>query len=162
MSRQATHYSPRKSLPQKEPAIEWWFIQGYYGNPSIGRRFFMASVFKTDTALKGRPPRPGFTLLLSVLDPATGENQTLSQIDTATLGSLCRAKKDRRAAALDASLVEAYVSEIKEYGPPLPIRLKKKTASFKHGPLKITWGSFSLRERDTSFHLSLCRNNEPI
>ncbi len=136
------------------PAIEWWFAQGYFQGGPCDKRFFMASIFKADTAPKGKPSKPGFTLLLSLLDPQTGENHSLSQTDAATLELLCRTGKDRRSSGLDPVMVNSYLDELREYGPALPIKLQKTPVSFENGPLKIKWDHFSLSESGGSFRLS--------
>jgi geranylgeranyl pyrophosphate synthase/predicted secreted hydrolase len=134
--------------------IEWWFVQGYYDAAVSGRRFFMVALFRNRVDVPGHPSRRGFSYILSVLDPESLKNETLSRIDPAVIDLVGLLNKGAWRANVEAETIEAFTSEITAYGPFPPVELEKSAAKLSAEPLSIAWKGFSLDQTENSFSLS--------
>ncbi|MCA9071476.1 MAG: hypothetical protein KDA84_21260, partial [Planctomycetaceae bacterium] len=62
-------------LPDESPVsgsdLEWWFVQGHYEGKRVGRRYFMASIFRHRVSGEDGVAEDGASLLIGVLDPVS-------------------------------------------------------------------------------------------
>jgi geranylgeranyl pyrophosphate synthase len=131
-----------------ETPMEWWFVQGAFCGEQIGKREFMAALFRY-RHIACDAPAPGidaFCLLLSVLDPSTGQSRLLSQVDPATCEFLMKAYQ-RMPAGLDPLVMNALSDEMREYGPARPIRCEPSPVELTAAPFRFVWNNMML-ERD--------------
>ena len=144
-------------------AMERWFVQGYYEgvrarHASVGqaggRRHFMSTLFRQNVSRDPSPPQNGFSLLLSVLDPATARKENLCQVDPGVVDLFVRLGREMPQTSLDPHVLEAYVSEVAAYGPPRPIRCERARAELTANPFSAVWQDFSLGQSKEAFHLS--------
>lgn len=142
---------PRTGMP-----MEWWFVQGFYEGAQSGRREFMAALFRYNYKLPQAETTSvdAFTLLLSVLDPATGRTTTLSQIDPATCEIFISAARSSPSSEFDPVILRAMVDEVSEYGPPRPIHIDSTPVELASAPFGVKWGSFELAHAEGVFALN--------
>lgn len=134
-----------------ETAVEWWFFNGFFEGETIGRRHFMVSFFRNNLAKNNETPRNGYSLLFSLLDPATGENKTISQIDEAVLNSFVDLLKEEKNHELDQDLFNVLLKEIDLHGPPNPIRLRKASGNLTSEGPEVQWEDFKLSQDENCF-----------
>ncbi|HEV8130971.1 MAG TPA: polyprenyl synthetase family protein [Acidobacteriota bacterium] len=133
--------------------IEWWFVQGYYQGTRSGRRYFMSSIFALNFVPGSGKWRPGFSSLLSVLDPKTSQPETWSQIDGVVLNSSLEAEQDLRQLNLDRGALTLSLKEVAEHGPPRSVHLEKRPAKLHSKPFRFSWKDFSLAQSENKFCL---------
>ncbi|MEI6032834.1 MAG: polyprenyl synthetase family protein [Verrucomicrobiae bacterium] len=133
--------------------VEWWFVQGRFEGEGVEPREFMVSLFRHALEWGGLSAGNSCSLMVSILDPKTGQCRTLSQIDPATTSFLVMAAKISPPAGLDPLVMAAVTEEIERYGPPGHIRVAKKKARLASKPFRATWGDFELSQHDGGFDL---------
>ena len=131
--------------------MEWWFVQGYYQAAGSDRREFMASFFRLATW--DARHRDGFSFLVSVLDPASGRKEYLSQIDPRIVSHFLHFAPRMRKRGLSRHLVDAFVDEIRACGPPRTVRLEQEAADLSSHPFAVRWSDFSLSQTESAFRL---------
>ena len=135
-----------------ECALEWWFFQGHYEGTVSGRRYFMATLFRSNLEVREGGQSNGFQLMLAVLDPnkAGARHESTTWIDPPLL---CKAIEKLKTTDphVDPVVQRAFTQEIEEYGPPYPILLQGIPEVFESGPLRMEWGEFFLAEQETGF-----------
>jgi len=117
----------------------------------IGKRHFMISFFRNNIAKNEQRPQSGWSLLFSILDPKTGQNRVVSQIDSKVQNAFVDLLKSEKNHDLDRDLLDVLLKEIELHGPPNPIRLKTATGDKSGKSLYIEWEDFLLRQRDGVF-----------
>lgn len=142
--------------PHEGSLIEWWFVHGYYEGRRSPRKYFMCTILRQKDLLQTAASSGGCTLLHSVLDTAQLEYKSTTRIDRGALDRYLQTLAYTRESDLLSHLVDAYFSELREYGPPRPIRLETSGASVLSGPLNISWDDFSLAQTTEGFALSFC------
>lgn len=140
--------------PRREDRLEWWFVQGLYETETSGRRHFLCSLFRERSTRDKSGTDDAFCLLLSVLDPATGETEKLCQVDESMVGSILERSAAFAKGDGDAHVVQAFRRELAAFGPPHPIRLAATEPHLAAERLDARWGSFALRQEDGRFTLS--------
>lgn len=140
--------SPRSDCP-----VEWWFVQGRYGNETIGMRSFMVSLFRHALEWGGISAGNAYTLLISVLDERSGETRWLSQIDPATIPFLVVALRLAPLAGLDPVALQAITDELDQCGLPDHLVPRAPGASVYSAPFRATWGDFELGQTERAFAL---------
>lgn len=134
--------------------LEWWFVQGSFQGAAIGHRHFMLSIFRFDLSKAGTEPDDNYYVLLSVLNPATGEHSVVSRTEHRIIDRLCDYARDLKSTGLHQALVETYIEELRNYGPPAPIRLEEEKPVLEHDPFSFSWKDLSFRITDTGIHIS--------
>ena len=137
-----------------DSAMEWWFVQGYYEGARSGRRHLMASLFRQRVPDDAGGPGHAFSLLLSVLDPATGCTTCLSQVDPAVVDLFVRLGGKMRSADLPCWAVDAAVAEVASYGPPRPVRREEAPVELGSHPFRAAWADFGLSCSADGFDLA--------
>lgn len=138
--------------------MEWWFVQGRFEGDGVEPREFMISLFRH--ALEWGPLSAGSTcsLMVSVLDPATGICRKISRVEPATTAFLVAATKASPPAGLDPLATKAVTGEIEEYGPPGHISVAPEKPRLESRPFRAVWMDFELRQEADAFVL---RFDEP-
>jgi len=135
-------------------AIEWWFVQGHYESQRAGRRHFMLGLFRHAVGRGRAAPENGFSLLVSILDPATGRKENLTQFDPAMVQHLLRMARETQGVGLAHQMVTAWAREVEAYGLPRPHRREDARAELGSTPFSATWKGVSLRQLEGEFELS--------
>src|ERR1044072_196368 len=143
--------SPRRDLP-----VEWWIVQGHFEGENVAKSRFMASLLRDSLEWKGISAGNAYSLLVSVLDEASGVSTSLSQIDPSTVPFLVTALRLAPPAGLDPIAIRALTDEIAEYGLPKSIRTLPG-ASVESDRLRARWGDFELSQEPTHFALAFDR-----
>lgn len=140
--------------PGRGRLVERWCVHGSYCAPVAGQRHFTLTFLRE--AMRSGLGRRGeaVCLLASVLDPASGRHETLSQLDGASVALLPRALRDARGTGLSPYVLEAVANEIKEFGLPRGHRCEPEAARVSHQPFRATWAGFSLAETREGLELS--------
>lgn len=140
-------------VPHLRSAVEWWFFNGFFEGETIGRRSFMVSFFRNNLADGETSPKNGYSLLFSILNPKTGENKTVSQIDQHVLDAFVKHLKEEKNNELDRDLFRVLLKEIDRHGPPQPIQLKEASGDLSGKTLQISWEDFTLFQNKRSFDI---------
>ncbi len=143
-------------------AIEWWFTQGYYEGPRIGKRFFMASAFRHRLDSDGPDLPYSHSLLLSVLDPGKGTQRSLSRIDPNSVDAAERDREDITQVNLDKKVLEIYRREVRDYGPPSAFHVEKAPVRLTSSPFSLSWKDFSIQQSKRDFTLSFTEPDEGL
>jgi geranylgeranyl pyrophosphate synthase/predicted secreted hydrolase len=143
--------------PRWDARMEWWFVQGHYQGPGSGRREFMTVLVRSQSRYSGAP-LDTFSLLLSILDPATGRAEVRSQVDPGTCEFLVREIGPAPPPGFDPVITRAVADEVAECGPPRPIRCVPDPVYLTTAPLRAAWDGFEFRQQETIFEL---RFSEP-
>ena len=130
--------SPHSGCP-----IEWWFVQGHFEGPNSPACHFMTAFFRhrmaeTPSALDGH------WLLASVLGAASGEAESLSRIDRASLDQFLGRTGALLRTNLDPLFATAYADEVAARGPEPPIEVAGAAPVFQADPFGVHWSSYSL------------------
>ncbi len=141
--------------------IEWWFFNGFFENPKIGKHFFMVSFFR-NKILDDENSKNSFTLLFSLLNSQTGETKTLSQIDNQIIADVLKGFEDKSETELDQDLVRVLVKELKRHGPPEPITLSSATVNFTQDLIEICWEQCKLKQDLNEFIIEIPFWNDEI
>lgn len=132
-------------------ALEWWFVQGYFEADGPVRRDFMLSLFRQARRSDGRN---GHMLLLSTLDPQTGQHHVRSQVSPALVAHfLQEAPRELRQLDIEQTTIDAFIGEVESSGPPAPIAVAGARASFRASPFEAAWGDVSLAQIGDTFEL---------
>jgi geranylgeranyl pyrophosphate synthase/predicted secreted hydrolase len=138
-----------------ENSIEWWFVQGSFQSAATGKRhFFMLGIFRYDISEAGMAPDDAYYVLVSLLDPATGRQTVISRTEHRVIDRFCDNNRALYSTGLDKALVETYIGELREYGPPAPIRLDAEKPVVECDPFSFSWTDLSFRSTDTGISLS--------
>jgi geranylgeranyl diphosphate synthase type I len=153
-------FSLGSSLPGQPclPAVEWWFVQGYYDSLARGRRHFMCALFRFFRPGDGVEDSGLFHLLISELDPVTRENRVISQADPGIAGWM----EGIETRDHDQELYRAYVDELRESGIALPIVSGPAGPSASDDPFSLRWGEFSFRAEETGVVLTYPRPGDGV
>lgn len=136
-----------------EAPLEWWFFQGRYTSRDAGRREFMLSLFRMNLHVKTQGQRDGFKLILAIFDPeATSEHDTVTWVDRPSFEALIT-ELEAPNSKIDVAIQQAMLSELKQQGPPAPIRVKAAPERFAASPLAVCWGGFRLSQQPHGFRL---------
>ncbi len=144
---------PADESSRKGETMEWWFVQGGFEGAALGRREFMVSLFRHALEWGGLSAGNTFSLVVSVLDPATGAHRTLSRIEPATASFLVKAARISPPAGLDPLAMQAVIAEIDEYGPAREISVAAKAPRVEGRPLRAAWMDFEFRQEADAFVL---------
>ncbi|MGA2262294.1 MAG: polyprenyl synthetase family protein [Acidobacteriota bacterium] len=134
--------------------IEWWFVQGNYQSSRSRSREFMVSLLKHCGATRYSERTHGFSLLISVLDPATGRHAYLSQVDQTSVDLFIHLAPRIRKTNLDTTIIDACVGEISAHGPPSPICACASSPDLQSDPFRAVWQNFSLGHDSRHFDLT--------
>jgi geranylgeranyl diphosphate synthase type I len=115
----------------------------------------MLSIFRFDLSKAGTAPDDNYYVLISVLDPATGENSITSRAEHRIIDRLSDYARELKSTGLHQALVETYIEELRIYGPPAPIRLDEEKPVLEQDPFSFSWNDLSFRITDTGIHISL-------
>jgi geranylgeranyl pyrophosphate synthase/predicted secreted hydrolase len=140
------HHKAYDESAHKDSAVEWWFLQGYFEGESLGRRYFMLSFFKY--GLQINSGSHGFSFLLSVLNPQDKKVETISRIDQEAVSYFLSSAQKIKDTNIDQRFIEAYIAEIKNYGPFKPISLERQKVELGYNPLRISWKDFVFSQTD--------------
>ncbi|MBN2398976.1 MAG: polyprenyl synthetase family protein [Candidatus Aminicenantes bacterium] len=151
--------------PHRESLVEWWFIQGTWRRLHYGRNAdkdkkpqgdhsFMISFFRLLLKSKTATVPEGSWLIASILSPDGQQANFTSMVDHPSLDWFIQATQGLQRTNADSRLIQAYLQEVADYGPPAPIRLAKRSSRITDTPLFIRWNSFSLAQRDDHFALA--------
>ena len=133
--------------------IEWWFVQGRFEGLAVEPREFMVSLFRHRLEWAGHYAGDVCMLLVSVLDPQTGQHHCLSRIDPATPPFLVLAMRASPLPGFDPLAMRAVVDEIADYGPAKAIHVEKVPPQFQSGPFQVNWTDFELQQTAGGFDL---------
>lgn len=138
--------------PQKTAELEWWFCHGNYQFSSEPPTFFMTSFFK---ALLQSPQaeRVGYSLLTAVLSPDESSHSFTSCVEKGAQSIFLENAKEIEQSTINSHLKNAYLDEIKRFGPPSPIVLKKSSPLVSVDFLDVEWDSYRLFQKDDTFRL---------
>lgn len=150
----------KQSLFQPEGAhedssIEWWFFQGHYEATPGDSRFFMVTLFRYRLERSCVAPSHCFQLLLSLFNQHDKSNHVATWVDQAAPGRAVE-KLAEHDGHVDREVQQAWTEELKEHGPPHPIRLVNAPQHFDSSPLCIQWNSFELKQDGEGFRLAFC------
>ncbi|PKL65177.1 MAG: hypothetical protein CVV32_04065 [Methanomicrobiales archaeon HGW-Methanomicrobiales-3] len=137
-----------------ENSMEWWFVQGSFEGKTIGHRHFMVSIFRFDLQKKGAAPYDNYYALISVLDPATGENSITSRAESKIINRLSDHAMELKSTDLHQALLETYIEELRNYGPPAPITTEEERPEIEQNPFSFFWKDLTFRINDTGIYLS--------
>ncbi len=140
--------------PHPGNRIEWWFVHGSFNGLKCGRRFFMANLFRYEKSHPEPADHEGYYLLLSVLDPKTGNNEFTSRGEREGIERILSSKGDRHTTNLDPALMETYINELSSFGPPSAISLEEKPVFISYDPFSIVWKDYSFCEELGSFRVT--------
>ncbi len=151
--------------PHRESLVEWWFIQGTWRRLHRGRNAvkdhkaqgdhsFMISFFRLLLKSKTAAVPEGSWLLASLLAPGDPQADFTSMVDQPSLDWFIQAARGLQRTNADSRLIQAYLQEVADYGPPAPIRLAERSPRLTDTPLSIRWNSFSLAQRNDHFALA--------
>ncbi|WAC04077.1 MAG: polyprenyl synthetase family protein [Methanoregula sp.] len=141
--------------PQFGSTIEWWFVHGSFDAPCSGRQYFLATIFRYTVSQKKKNPSDGYYLILSMLNPATGQHDVVSRGEQEALKWIVSQKKKKnRKSNLDPCFIDTYLDELRSYGPPSPLSLEQKRASVSLEPFSICWKDFLFSQSESRFHVA--------
>lgn len=136
--------------PAPEAPLEWWYANGCYEIPPVGRRHFMVACFRSVGDASGADRGAQHQLLLCGLEEKTGRyrskttiNPTLLWADSPHEGSL---NADGRVLRILAEWSRTGI--LAE-----PLRLSEGVVRWASSPLDIAWDDFALRGHDGGFSL---------
>ena len=143
----------RPSLaPQLASSLEWWFVHGRLDVSGRGPRDFMISLFRQAA---GRGSDDGAMLLLSMLDPATGQHALRSEVSRSLVDNFVReAAEQVGASAFDDRLVDIYVREIAEAGPPRPICMNDAVLSSAGATDAVAWRDVRIHQEGAALRIA--------
>lgn len=151
---------PARSATSERPRfnnfIEWWFFHGSFDTPISGCRYVMASIFRYRMPQSMESPSDGYYLILSVLDPATGQNAVISRGEKDVVDTIFVEEKEKKRINLDPRLIETYIDEIRSSGPSPPISLEHEKAKVTANPFSLVWKDFSLVQTGSTFRIGFC------
>lgn len=157
--------------PHRESRVEWWFVQGTWQGLHKGREargalqaasahHFMVSLFRQSQGPGAPPCEDGSWLLTSVLAPGRDRADCSSKVDRPSLDLFARAARGLQRTNVDARVIDAYLQEVSEYGPPAPIQLAGDSPGVAGAPLSIAWDTFSLSQPGNRFALAFLTPGE--
>ena len=141
-------------IPHSKYPVEWWFFNGFFESENMGKRYFMVTFFRYNLAEKDMPAKTGHSVLLSVLNPETGENRTLSQIDEPVKKELIEYLKNFKHDKIDRDLIQALIHETKLHGPLRPVIEKLAESDFNENSFFISWHDLSLTQTENFFEIT--------
>jgi geranylgeranyl pyrophosphate synthase len=133
--------------------IEWWFFHGSFTGPLSGCRYVMASIFRYRLPQSMESPSYGYYLLLSVLDPVTGQNSVVSRGEEGVVDTIFKEEKEEKRINLDPRLIETYIDELQSSGPSPPISLEHEKVQVTTEPFSLVWKDFSLVQTGSTFRI---------
>lgn len=134
--------------PREGAALEWWFFQGRIEGETLGQRDFMLSLFRH----RGRGNAgDGHMLLASTLDPASGRQRIDSQVCPQMIDDLLRATPEEATAlGFDGHVVDAFVQEVANGGPPAPTLCLDDKVETSTAPFALRWNGTRIGIGDTA------------
>ncbi|HPD14468.1 MAG TPA: polyprenyl synthetase family protein [Planctomycetota bacterium] len=147
-------------VPPCGRTVERWGVHGFYQTAAAGRRHFSLTLLREAIPIGRAAARDAFCLLASVLDPATGRHETLSQLDAVSAAALPRVFRAARGSGLNPHVLEALASEMEAFGLPRGHRGEAAPASVTRQPFRATWKDFGLAETRDGFDLSFTEPGE--
>ena len=145
---------------REESALEWWFFQGRLEGAELGRREFMLSLFRQ----RGQGNSgDGHMLLASTLDPESGRQRVTSQVSPQLIDNFLREMpQEARALNFDGHVVDAFVQEIANGGPPAPIRLEEAAVETAALPFSLRWNGTRIAASEGEFELAFTLPEEGV
>jgi len=131
---------------------EWWYFHGVFEDAEGGRYYFMLTLFKTNPQ-KPDCPEPGYSCILSVLNKANGQNQTVSVIDNHLFTNFLRSGDTAMETNIDRNILEAFMAEYKKSGPTKPVFLSEASVSLQENPFEIFWDFIRIKQDQGSISL---------
>ena len=132
------------AAPHTDARTEWWYLQGHF-TLNEGDHSFM--VMAVRLLPKRNALRPGWLLLFSSAGP---DHQTHAFASWASRSMAEISSEETRdiliEAGMPAALAEAYVAELTQYGPPVPIRMSDDLVHSRDERLDLSWKDFRLRQ----------------
>lgn len=138
--------------PHPETALEWWFVHGRYAG-AAGERRFMISLFRHRTGPGSSREDQAFSLLLSLLDPATGVQAAVSRVGPGLPAMLRRNREKLRQLKVDPELLDAWLEELRAPGTTGGVERRDGEAELAAGPLRLEWDDVALRRSPDGFAL---------
>ena len=114
----------------------------------------MTTLFRHNVAPEGQSAENGFSLLLSLLDPRSGRQKTVTKIDQALLNWSIHQRADLKQYNLDGRVIDVFLDEVTKHGPPRGIDLDLTAVQLDSRPFSARWGDFSLGQSEDHFALS--------
>ena len=135
------------AAPHSDARTEWWYAQGHFTLNEDDHSFMVMAV---RVLPKTNLLRPGWLLLISAGGPdhqshafSSRASRSMAEISAEeTYGILIEA-------GMPVALAEAYVAELTQYGPPVPIRISDGPVQISEGQLDLSWEDFHLRQTAT-------------
>jgi len=138
-------------LSPRDTSLEWWFVQGYLEGERTARRNFMLSLFRQRC---GHDGGNAHMLLLSTLEAGTGRHHVRSQVSPELVRHFLEsAPPELKKSGIEDRVIDAFVKEIGESGPPAPIRVEPGPATILSAPFEAMWGDISLTQLGDSFEI---------
>jgi geranylgeranyl pyrophosphate synthase len=134
-------------------SLEWWFVHGSFRGAGTGCRYFMMSIFRYELP-NGPDPDCGYYVLLSILDPSTGQNFIISRGEQGVIDQLFTKTSEPRSTNLDRDLLQTFIDETRAWGPPRPVTLERERPEVTLDPFSFHWIDLSFRQEDDGIHLS--------
>lgn len=138
--------------PRADAALEWWFVQGWFEGRRLGRREFMAALFRQGRQSDGPS---GHMLLISTLDRNDHRHRVLSRVSPDLVARfLAETPGEMAEAGIDRDVIDAFIGEIAQGGPPRPVRTEPQAAEIVSAPFGARWSDFHLRQVGGDFDIS--------
>jgi hypothetical protein len=129
-------------------SIEWWFVHGSFRGAGTGCRYFMMSIFRYEIP-SGPDPDNGYYVLLSILDPSTGQNFIISRGEQGVLDQLFTEASGLLSTNLDRDFLQTFIDETRAWGPPWPVTLEQERPEVTLDPFSFHWVDISFARKTT-------------
>jgi geranylgeranyl pyrophosphate synthase/predicted secreted hydrolase len=139
--------------PHPGSFLEWWFVHGCYRGPGVSERQFMVTFFKHPIRNGHRSGRKTFSYLASVLNPASGKNETTNRVDHSLVDWIIRRQHRELKNNVDRRLLDAYLNEIRRSRAMRNIEVVRARATIASFPLRLAWRDFLFQQSPTLFKL---------
>lgn len=114
----------------------------------------MLSFFRHRAQSEDATGQDGHMLLITYLPAGEDAHHCESRISSQMYEDfLSSAEQELSGGAVEASLLEAYLTEIAANGPPAPITMNADAVSVSAQPFAASWGNFSLTQDDDGLAL---------
>jgi geranylgeranyl pyrophosphate synthase/predicted secreted hydrolase len=135
-------------------AIEWWFVHGSFEGKTCGRRSFMTSLFRQDRPKTSDPDPPGYYLIASLLDTASGRTWVLSRGERAVIDTMFSEIRNRKSTNIEPRILDAYFEELRSGGPVPPVTLEQDRPEITGEPFSAAWKDYSFSQEGDQFRLT--------
>ena len=134
-------------------AMEWWFFQGQLNSVADGIRHFMLALFRHRYADSDGVDLTGYTLLVSHLDPQSGQHWCSSRISPEVQDILLHHQSQMAVDDFDAQLVELIMSHIRTHGPLPPVEMEMQPVHMAEGRLDFCWADTAFVQDGADFEV---------